>query len=180
MADGLNEARALRIAEIMTDFRNLQHYIAQIDAQPASEEYWLEGYTLLRGCLEQARDVLESPYSTDAAQAQSESLEKEKQQLQAIILDAAVRRFQCQKLYLRATTALRWINARYALLQGGKPHASHAPHLQAVDQQLQAELAVITDERVDYSLRAQDAAQGKWLGEDPPLSTLRRYLRRMS
>lgn len=40
------------------------------------------------------------------------------------------------------------------------------------------ELAVITDERVEYSLRSQDAAQGRWLAEDPSLSTLRRHFRR--
>jgi hypothetical protein len=34
------------------------------------------------------------------------------------------------------------------------------------------ELAAITDEHVEYSLRAQDAAQGKWLEEDPSLAII--------
>lgn len=35
----VNDVRALRLAEIIQDFRNLQHYIAQIRAYPTSEEY---------------------------------------------------------------------------------------------------------------------------------------------
>jgi len=42
--------------------------------------------------------------------------------------------------------------------------------------QYRQELAAITDEHTEYSLRAQDAAQGKWLAEDPPLSTIQYYL----
>jgi len=39
------------------------------------------------------------------------------------------------------------------------------------------ELAAITDEHVEYSLRAQDAAQGKWLEEDPSLAIILTRLR---
>lgn len=82
----MNEARALRISEIMTDFRNLQHYIAQIDVQPSNEEYWLEGYVLLRGCIEHAQAVLAAPYAADATATKSGSAEKEKKQLQAYVI----------------------------------------------------------------------------------------------
>jgi hypothetical protein len=34
------------------------------------------------------------------------------------------------------------------------------------------ELAAITDEHVENTLRTQDASEGKWLDEDPPLSTV--------
>jgi hypothetical protein len=36
------------------------------------------------------------------------------------------------------------------------------------------EVARITDQRVEFSLRSADAAAGKWLQEDPPLSTVQR------
>jgi len=34
----------------------------------------------------------------------------------------------------------------------------------------------VTDEHVEYTLRAQDASQGKWLAEDPSLATIRQFL----
>ena len=39
---------------------------------------------------------------------------------------------------------------------------------------LRQELAAITDSRVYESLRRNDAAAGKWLDEDPPLSVVQR------
>lgn len=37
-----------------------------------------------------------------------------------------------QKLYLRSTAALRWVNSRQAVLRGQRPHAGHAPALQQI------------------------------------------------
>jgi hypothetical protein len=50
-----------------------------------------------------------------------------------VIVDASIRRFQCQRCYLRAVAALRWINGRNAVLQGQRPHTGNAAQLQAVD-----------------------------------------------
>ena len=47
----------------MTDFRNLQYYIAQIRATPTAEEYYLEGYSLLRQCAAEAQAVLAAPFA---------------------------------------------------------------------------------------------------------------------
>ena|SRR6266702_1727398 len=47
----------------MSDFRNLQYYIAQIQATPTAEEYYLEGYSLLRQCAAEAQAVLVTPYT---------------------------------------------------------------------------------------------------------------------
>ncbi|KAF2841895.1 hypothetical protein M501DRAFT_998098 [Patellaria atrata CBS 101060] len=82
MSDGLNEARAMRVAEIISDFRNLQHYIAQINASPSAEEYYLEGYALLRQCAVEAQSVLAQPFSASAASPRGDS-EMEKQQLRS-------------------------------------------------------------------------------------------------
>lgn len=64
MADGLNQARAMRIAEIMGDFRNIQHYIASIRARPSNEEYNEEGFVLLRRCVAEAQALLAQPFQT--------------------------------------------------------------------------------------------------------------------
>lgn len=51
----------------------------------------------------------------------------------SIITDAAVRRFQCQRAYLRAHSGLRWMNSRHSILRGQKPNASHLGALQQAD-----------------------------------------------
>ena len=45
---------------------------------------------------------------------------------------------------------------------------------QRADNSRLQEVARITDQRVEFSLRSADAAAGKWLQEDPPLSTVQR------
>ncbi|OJD34601.1 uncharacterized protein BKCO1_2200068 [Diplodia corticola] len=171
MADGLNDARAIRIAEIMTDFRNLQHYIAQIRVSPAPDEFYLQGYTLVRQCHAEAQAILNAPF--DANTSPGESVEQQKTLLKAVLLDSSIRRFRCQRVYLRATAAMRWINSRGALL---REEGASAEALQKVDESLQSELANITDEYVEYSLRSEDAQQGKWLHEDPGLAVIQQCL----
>ncbi|KAF2458791.1 hypothetical protein BDY21DRAFT_211891 [Lineolata rhizophorae] len=180
MADGLNDARALRVAEIMTDFRNLQHYIAAIRASPTAEEYYLEGYTILRACVAEAQALLAAPPfpETGSGGGGTGDGEAEKRQLRSVIYDASIRRFQCQRAYLRATAAMRWINSRAAVLHGDRPSSAHAAQLAQVDQSLRTELASITDERVHYSLYNQDATEGKWTAEDPPLEAIQASLAR--
>lgn len=132
----VNHARAIRVAEIMTDFRNLQHYVAQVRASPEPEEYYLEGFAVLRHCAAEAQAVLSAPFS--ATPSPDGDPEQEKAQLRSVILDASIRRFRCQKVYLRATAAMRWVNSRQSVLRGQKPHAGHMPALQAVDNSLRA------------------------------------------
>ncbi|KAF2654705.1 hypothetical protein K491DRAFT_705091 [Lophiostoma macrostomum CBS 122681] len=175
MSDGLNDARAIRVAEIMTDFRNLQYYLSQLRASPTAEEYYLEGYSLLRQCSAEAQAILDAPFSASSAAPQGDS-EREKQQLRAIIVDAAVRRFQCQRAYLRAHAGLRWMNSRNSVLRGQKPNASHLSALQSADSTLRMELLSLTDAHVDNTLRTQDASQGKWLAEDPTLAQIQQIL----
>jgi len=79
----VNDARAIRISEIMTDFRNLQHYMAQIGASPTAEEYYLEGYTLLRACVAEAQQVLNAPFN--ATSSSGGSPETQKAQLRAFV-----------------------------------------------------------------------------------------------
>ncbi|KAH8723366.1 hypothetical protein GQ44DRAFT_761032 [Phaeosphaeriaceae sp. PMI808] len=185
MSDGLNNARAVRVAEIMTDFRNLQHYLVQLRAAPTAEEYYLEGYSLLRQCTTEAQAILQTPFAGGNGAATGDP-EQEKQQLKSIITDAAVRRFQCQRAYLRAHSGLRWMNTRNSILRGQKPNAAHFAHLQHADSTLRntkktnetarQELLAISDAHVENTLRAQDASQGKWLNEDPSLAQIQHIL----
>lgn len=55
-----------------------------------------------------------------------------------IIVDAAIRRFKAQKIYLKAVAALRWLNARQAVLAGQRAHVGHAAALGQVRGQLRA------------------------------------------
>lgn len=75
-----NHARAMRVAEVVSDYRNLQHYIAQIDARPNAEEYYLEGYALIRACVADAQAVLTAPFSVGNSDTGGNS-EAEKAQL---------------------------------------------------------------------------------------------------
>lgn len=78
----VNDARAMRVAEIMTDFRNLQHYLVQLRATPTAEEYYLEGYSLLRQCTTEAQTILQTPFSGGSGAVGGDP-EREKQQLKA-------------------------------------------------------------------------------------------------
>lgn len=145
----------MRIAEIMTDFRNIQTYIASIRASPSAEEYNEEGYLVLRRCVAEAQALLSQPFQTFSSSRGDDEQDKahlrryEWQLLKythcwhtdtrgRIIADAATRRFRAQKIYLRATAALRWVNSRTAILQGHRPHAGHAPALQQIRNTLRA------------------------------------------
>ncbi|CAE6994992.1 hypothetical protein P3342_000024 [Pyrenophora teres f. teres] len=175
MSDGLNDARAIRVAEIMTDFRTLVHHLATLRPTPTPEEYYLDGYSMLRECMSEAQTILQTPFSGSPA-AGTGNPEYEKRQLQAIIKDASVRRFQCQRAYLRANAGLRWVKTRADILQGQTPNMNHMPALQQADATLRHELMAITDIFVEHTLRSVDAAQRKWLNEDPSLAQIQQIL----
>ncbi|CAO1602955.1 hypothetical protein XANCAGTX0491_006550 [Xanthoria calcicola] len=177
MEDGFNEARALRIAEIVTEFQSLQSRIAEYSPNHSPDEYFEEGYEILRQCRAEAQAVLVAPYPTEPSDASSVSDESEKRQLQRIILDASARRFQSKKIYLRAVAAVRWSNARNAILQSGKPLQQQAVLLQQATANLHTELAAVTDTRIFNEFWQTDAEAGYWLQEDPPLATILDWLR---
>ncbi|KAL8714004.1 MAG: hypothetical protein Q9220_002150 [cf. Caloplaca sp. 1 TL-2023] len=194
MADGFNEARALRITEIMTDFQILQRRIAEYAPNPPPEDYYEEGYEVLRQCRAEAQAVLVVPYPIDLSQASSGSDEQEKHQLQRVILDASARRFQSKKIYLRAVAAVRWSNARNVILNNGKSPQSQNVLLQQANNSLRAvcssipdaivvanalkkELAATTDVRIANELRQADAQAGYWLQDDPSLATILNWIR---
>ncbi|RMX89881.1 hypothetical protein D0869_00530 [Hortaea werneckii] len=181
--------RALRVAEILNDYRNILDYLSAIRANPSAEEYNEDGYVVLRKCVTQAQALLSQPFRTQGGSRGDDEINKA--HLRRIIVDAAARRFKAQKLYLQATAALRWINSRSAILQGQRAPAGHAPALQQIRNTLCAvskgylttsrippvfELASVTDQRVELSLRSADSTAGKWLQEDPSLATIQQAI----
>ncbi|KAL8653584.1 MAG: hypothetical protein Q9226_003799 [Calogaya cf. arnoldii] len=177
MADGFNEARALRITEIMTEFQSLQRRIAEYSPNPSPEEYFEEGYEVLRQCRAEAQAVLVAPYPVEPSQVSSSPDDSEKRQLQRIIVDASARRFQSKKIYLRAVAAVRWSNARNSILQSGKPLQQQAVLLQQANANLYTELAAVTDTRIYNEFLETDSEAGYWLREDPPLATILNWIR---
>ncbi|KAL8674643.1 MAG: hypothetical protein Q9168_000951 [Polycauliona sp. 1 TL-2023] len=82
MADGFNEARALRITEIMAEFLSIQRRIAEYSPNPSADEYFEEGYEVLRQCRAEAQAVLVVPYPLELAAASDTPGDSEKRQLQ--------------------------------------------------------------------------------------------------
>lgn len=66
LAIAVNQARAMRVVEIMTDFRNIESYLASIRASPSAEEYNEEGYVLLRHCVTESQVLLAQPFQSQS------------------------------------------------------------------------------------------------------------------
>ncbi|KAF6821925.1 hypothetical protein CPLU01_12321 [Colletotrichum plurivorum] len=194
--DGLNEFRVTRVAEVLSDFRTLQYYIAAAPTDPANtEDYYTEGWAALRQCSLDGQHILNCAADTSVPQASGGPHEQEKAELKQSVardgeswtstadqtrrclLDSFARRHECQKIYLRQAAAQRWVSNRDDVLQGGRPNARTQAHLMACDQQLRAELATITDETIYNELQASDASMGRWTAEDPSLRGVQRWLR---
>ncbi|KAL6721350.1 hypothetical protein ACLMJK_000453 [Lecanora helva] len=177
MADGLNEARALRVTEIVRDYQNIQRRIAQFQANPSQDEYHEIGYTTLRQCHGEARTLLSTAYPPEMLHPPTRPNEAEKRQLQRVILDASARRFQAQKIHMRAAAAMRWVNRRSAILQGRKPTNGNLALLQQADNVLRSETAAITNDRIINGFRTADQQAGYWLQDDPSLSAVLNWIR---
>ncbi|KAI1608966.1 hypothetical protein EDD37DRAFT_133648 [Exophiala viscosa] len=185
MADGRNEARAMRILEIMNDFRTLQIHINSLitrrEASPPDQHsYYLDGYVVLRQCAAESQAILATHYNPGNLGLQSgqvDETEVTKATLQRIILDAATRRLQAHKIYLRAAAAIRWVQMRAQLLRGERSSQRNANGLRAIDHRLRSELDDITDEHVVNDLRNADRRKGYWLDEDPVLDRMLAWIR---
>ncbi|MCJ1450771.1 hypothetical protein MMC28_001105 [Mycoblastus sanguinarius] len=177
MADQLNVARALRVTEIMRDYQNIQHSIAQYQANPTQDEYHEVGYSALRQCHADARALLNVQYPVELLHPPTGPNETEKRQLQRVIVDGSARRFQAQKIHLRATAAVKWINRRNAILQGRKPQNGNIALLQQADNDLRNDIAAITNERIVNGFRTVDQQAGYWLQDDPSTQTILSWIR---
>jgi hypothetical protein len=64
MLHAVNDARAIRIAEVINDFRNLQFSLAQLNVAAPPHEHHLFGFQILRQCIAEAQAVLTQPFNT--------------------------------------------------------------------------------------------------------------------
>ncbi len=156
----------MRVLEIMNDFRTLQVHINSLttrsEAQPPdTQSYYLDGYVVLRQCEAESQAILAMHYNPGNLGLQSGNIaetEVQKATLQRfatstrvtgsaptrsntdtlcrIILDAATRRLQAHKIYLRAAAAIRWVQMRAQFLRGEKPGPRHVNGLRTIDQRL--------------------------------------------
>ncbi|KAL0942671.1 uncharacterized protein CTRU02_200557 [Colletotrichum truncatum] len=176
--DGLNEHRAMRVGEVLSDFRTLQYYIAAAPTDPTNmNDYYTEGWAALRQCALDGQHILNCAADTSVPQVSGGPLEQEKAELKQVLLDSFARRHECQKIYLRQAAAQRWVENRDSVLQGGSPSSRNQSHLRACDQQLRVELTMITDETIYSELQASDRSMGRWTAEDPSLRSVQRWLR---
>ncbi|OJJ51593.1 hypothetical protein ASPZODRAFT_138668 [Penicilliopsis zonata CBS 506.65] len=172
MADGLNQARALRVAEIINDYRTLLLHISQQKMDVAQEDYWEEGFVVLRESLAAAQKLMASNYTPTPVGNAGNAAEAEKAELRRVILDGSARRFQAHKTYLRAAAARRWALNRANALRGQRPTEKHAAQLKAISNMFREELASISDQHVVADLRAADLRAGHWLDDDPSLNEI--------
>ncbi|KAE8335908.1 hypothetical protein BDV24DRAFT_155592 [Aspergillus arachidicola] len=177
MADGLNDARALRVAEIINDYRTLLVHISQQDIPVPAEDMREPGYEVIRESLAAAQALMSSNYTPVTPTGRNDA-ETEKAELRRVILDGCARRFQAHKIYLRAAAGRRWSINRANVLRGQRPNQTHAAGLKLVNDTFRQELAQVTDEYVVADLRAADIRAGHWLDDDPSLQEIRSWIQR--
>ncbi|KAJ5749059.1 uncharacterized protein N7511_010755 [Penicillium nucicola] len=197
MADGLNQARAMRVAEIINDYRTLLLHISQQRMEVCSGEYNEEGYVVLRESLASAQALTSANYQPCPVTGQGNA-ETEKAELQRypdpriisgsyrpkltllalgrVIVDSSARRFQAHKIYLRAAAARRWAIARTNIQRAQRTPAEKAAALKGATTALHQDLNGITDHHVVSDLRAADMRAGHWLDDDPSLEVIRRWI----
>ncbi|RFU36093.1 hypothetical protein B7463_g186, partial [Scytalidium lignicola] len=178
MADGLNPQRTARVAALLSEFQNLQFYIASAPNNPPDQDdYYTEGWSTLRQCYYDGQNILNCAEDNQVPLARGGVEEQEKAELQQVLLDAYARRHEAQKIYLRQAAAQRWIGWRDHVLQGQRPHAGHTEQLAACDEALRVELAAVNDDTVYAEMRTSDYQMGCWTLEDPTLRQVQRWIR---
>lgn len=89
----VNEARAMRVAEIINDYRTLLVHISQQRVNPSQEEYWEEGFVVLRKSLDDAQALMSANYEPCPVPGQG-NLETQKAELQRYIQSLPTRSIQ--------------------------------------------------------------------------------------
>lgn len=78
----MNEARALRVTELMNDFRTLLVHISQLKTDPPQGEEREVGYVLMGQCVSQAQVLISVQFSVEFMQSSNGDGEWQKVQLQ--------------------------------------------------------------------------------------------------
>ena len=150
------------MAELLSDFRTLQYYIAAAPCDPTNmDDYYTEGWAALRQCALDGQHILNCAADVTVPRATGGPDEQVKAELKQcvvllvfppllsaspllpahltsfrVLLDAYARRHEGQKIYLRQAAAQRWIEWRDQILMGGRPHPGNQAQLLAVDDHL--------------------------------------------
>ena len=77
----VNQARAVRLAELLNDYRTLLLHISQQNVDAAPEDYYEEGFVVLRECLAAAQSLMAANYHPCPVTGQGNA-ETEKAELQ--------------------------------------------------------------------------------------------------
>lgn len=85
----VNQARAMRVAEIINDYRTLLLHIPQQNVDASQDEYWEEGFVVLRECLASAQSLMSANYQSCPVTGQG-NVETEKAELQRYIYSSRV------------------------------------------------------------------------------------------
>ena len=83
--NAVNNARALRVTELMRDYQDIQSKIAAYSATPSEAAYSELGFVTLRQCHAEARALLNAPYPVELLHPPTTAGEAEKRQLQRFI-----------------------------------------------------------------------------------------------
>ena len=135
----VNDARATRVADLLSDFRALQHRIASITCDSLHpDDFYTEGYAALRQCSVDGQHVLNVAADTRVPTGRGGQAEQEKAELTQVLLDSFSRRHEAQKICMRQSAAMRWVAWRDGVLLGMRPDPSHVPALVSCDQALRA------------------------------------------
>jgi len=70
----------MRVAEVVSDFRKIQHFLASIQANPSAHEYHEQGFVVLRQCVAEAHALLHQKFYFQASEPHGDE-EQEKFQL---------------------------------------------------------------------------------------------------
>jgi hypothetical protein len=79
----VNDNRAERVADLLSDFRTLQYYIAAAPTDPPSQDdYYAEGWRVLRQCSLDGQYILNVAADTNVPRGHHSAAEQEKAELQ--------------------------------------------------------------------------------------------------
>lgn len=80
----VNQARAMRVAEIINDYRTLLLHISQQNVEASQEEYWEDGFVVLRESIASAQTLMSANYQACPVTGQG-NVETEKAELRRYV-----------------------------------------------------------------------------------------------
>lgn len=82
----VNDERTARVADLLSDFRTLQYYIASVQVDPShTDDYYTEGYAALRQCSIDGQHILNCAAETRVPRVRGGPEEQAKAELQQYV-----------------------------------------------------------------------------------------------